>query len=282
MKKILFATDFSSTADNAFVYAVELAKHINADITTIHAYQRPDISALNLPKTLRRVYDDLQMEEFEDYRDSIPRLRELEAQHGLPAERVNHVLTEGDTVEVIINHAKQGNYDLIIMGTKGETDLADIFLGTITEGVVEASSIPVLAIPDKSIFDGGFNKIGFTTDYQPEERIALQWVFELAQLLAAEVHVLHVDLSNTHDLYAEMEAWKKDLPTTYAHAKFITLEGDDLEEALEKYSAEKHLDMVAMLQHKRGFFASVFERNLAKEMINHLDVPILCIAERRV
>lgn len=280
MKKILFATDFSPTADNAFIYAVELAKHINAELTTIHAYQRPDISAIDLPNTLRRVYDDLQMEEFENYRDSIPRLRQIETEHGLAESQVRHVLTEGETVKVIVNHAQQGGYDYIVMGTKGASGLKEIFLGTITEGVVEQSSVPVLAIPDEALFDGDLNKIGFTTDYQPAEKAVLLKVFDFAQLINAEVHVLHVDLANTSDLYDEMTAWKRDLPITYPKAKFITLEGDDLEDALEKYSEEKQLDLIAMLQHKRGFFASVFERNLAKEMVNHLEVPILSFSEK--
>lgn len=279
MKKILFATDFSPIADNAFVYAVELAKHIKATITTIHAFQLPNISAIDLPKTLQRVYDEIEMNEFKSYQDSIPRLRQLEQAHGLQNGIVHHVLQEGETVDVIVNHANTEAYDYIVMGTKGTSGLKEIFLGSITEGVVTRSLKPVLAIPEEANFDGNINKIGFPTDYEEEEKLALKLVTDFARQFDAEVHVLHVDISNTDGLYDKMSAWKKDLNLGYDKVKFISLEGSDLEEALEKYSEEKQLDIIAMLQHKRSFFENIFSRNLTKEMVNHLEIPILSISE---
>ncbi|MEL6275916.1 MAG: universal stress protein, partial [Bacteroidota bacterium] len=43
MKKILFPTDFSPAATQAYIYALQLAKAIDASIVTLHAYQLPSI-----------------------------------------------------------------------------------------------------------------------------------------------------------------------------------------------------------------------------------------------
>ena len=41
MKKILFPTDFSAAAQQAFKYAIELAKQVKAKIDVIHVYPEP-------------------------------------------------------------------------------------------------------------------------------------------------------------------------------------------------------------------------------------------------
>ena len=43
MKKILFSTDFSEVADNAFVYTLHLAKSMQAEIIVVHAFDAAKI-----------------------------------------------------------------------------------------------------------------------------------------------------------------------------------------------------------------------------------------------
>ena len=62
MKKILYPTDFSPTAENAFIFALQIADHLGASIITLHAFDRPDISNFNLPETLRDVYDTIDLD----------------------------------------------------------------------------------------------------------------------------------------------------------------------------------------------------------------------------
>jgi nucleotide-binding universal stress UspA family protein len=49
MKKILFPTDFSETSNNAFVYALQLAKNIDAEVVTLHVYELPVVDYINVP-----------------------------------------------------------------------------------------------------------------------------------------------------------------------------------------------------------------------------------------
>ena len=46
MKKILVPTDFSENSKCAFNYAIELAKHLKAEITVVHIYH-PSINNMN-------------------------------------------------------------------------------------------------------------------------------------------------------------------------------------------------------------------------------------------
>ena len=38
MIKILFLTDFSATADNAFIYAMQICKNYNGELFVLHSY----------------------------------------------------------------------------------------------------------------------------------------------------------------------------------------------------------------------------------------------------
>ena len=62
MKKILFPTDFSETANNAFIYAIHLAKSLEAELIVLHTFERPVISSLHggRPELLEDVYTSIE------------------------------------------------------------------------------------------------------------------------------------------------------------------------------------------------------------------------------
>ena len=75
--KILFPTDFSKAADHAFIYALKVADKIGGEITTVHVYDVPHVRAAHLRHTMSKVYDSIALEQFENYKDHIPHLREI-------------------------------------------------------------------------------------------------------------------------------------------------------------------------------------------------------------
>jgi len=54
-------------------------------------------------------------------------------------------LLEGSPAHIILNHAKEHNCDLIIMGSRGLTGIKE-FLGSVSHMVVQHSHVPVLII----------------------------------------------------------------------------------------------------------------------------------------
>ena len=71
MKKILFPTDFSATSNKAFIYALNIADHLGATITTLHVYQKP-IEAQNYPGVdTQEIFKDFDLAEFQNYKDAL-------------------------------------------------------------------------------------------------------------------------------------------------------------------------------------------------------------------
>ena len=54
------------------------------------------------------------------------------------------VLLEGNVVDQIVNTAKEGNFDLIVVGARGLNRFEEVLLGSISHGVIEKAPCPVI------------------------------------------------------------------------------------------------------------------------------------------
>ncbi|MCB0643618.1 MAG: universal stress protein [Phaeodactylibacter sp.] len=276
MKKILFPTDFSEAANHAFVYALNVAKRMGASITTLHTYQLPDINAVNLPHTLQEVYDSIDLEEFENYRDSVPALHRIATDNGLDQVPIEHVMEKGTTVPTILQTANAVGADMIIMGTTGASGLKEIFLGSVAGEVLEKANCTVLTIPHKAVFDGKIDKIALTTEFKDEEVKALRRVLDFAELFGGEVHCINVDTSHTHFYTKGMEKLKAEF-SDRKNIHFEVLEGEFIMDAVVQYLEDHQIDILAMVTHKRNFFQELFKFSMTKSMSYHSNIPILSI-----
>jgi nucleotide-binding universal stress UspA family protein len=277
MKKILFLTDFSATAKNAYIYALNLANATGAEITTLHVYSMPDIRNVNLPESLKEVYESIELNAFENYKDSIPVLHKIAETNDLSHVNCVHVMIEGEPISAICEFAQKEHYDMLIMGTKGASGLREIFLGSVAAKILDKATIKVMAIPEDASFDGAIDNIVFTTEYHTKEIVAFNEVVSFAKLLDSFIHCVHFDLSHTDRITNEMETWKKQVDNTYSKVQFRSLDSNDMEKTLTEYCTSHNIDVVIMLTHKRSFFQRLFKYSITKKMFYHLKIPILSI-----
>jgi nucleotide-binding universal stress UspA family protein len=142
VETILVPTDFSSHAEEALATATELAKRFGARIVLLHAYHldvpmmSPMAGGYALPENF---YTDLQSH-------ATARVEELA--RGLAAESVEAVgiaVPEAASL-AIVAQAQSLPADLIVMGTRGNTGLKHVALGSVAERVVRAAPCPVLTV----------------------------------------------------------------------------------------------------------------------------------------
>lgn len=62
---------------------------------------------------------------------------------------VTGLLVQGPTVKTIFEIAKKSKADMIIMGSHGHSAVYQLLVGSISEGVLHKSDIPVLFVPPK-------------------------------------------------------------------------------------------------------------------------------------
>ncbi len=276
MKKILFPTDLSPAAEQAFIYALHLAEKLGAELYTLHVYQKPEVRGGGLPHTLSEFYESYDLDEFENFKDAIPVLRKIQQKEGFGQLNVQHLLKPGRTVETVLKVAKEEEAGMIVMGTTGARGLKEIFMGSVAGEVLENANCPVLAIPEKAEFDGEIDDIAFAVNYQDEEVKAFHKVLEIAAPFQARIHCLNVDLSHTENYRKDMEAFSEKLPP-YDKVLYEVLKGTEIREALTDYMETHKVDILTMVTHKRNFFQELLRYSHAKAMSYHCNMPILSI-----
>lgn len=276
MNKILFPTDFSDAAQRAFIYALHLADKFGAEITTLHAYDLPQANDIELTPSLRNFYDNMDLYEFESYRDEVPPLVETAQAHGFDHIQMQHVLKKGDPESAILEVAVTDAIDLIVMGTTGARGLKEIFMGSTAGEVMENAPCPVLAIPEKGSFDGKIDNIAFTTSYTEEEQLILHLLQKMFSPFAPRIHCLNVDLAHTEEYTKNMEKFAG-IFHEYSNMEFHVLEGTDINDVLTKYMEENKIDLLAMVTHQRNFIQELFHFSRTKQMVYHSHTPVLAL-----
>jgi len=140
MKSILIPTDFSKNAGYAIEYGAEIAKKMNASITLLHSFHVPIFA------------DQVYIEEttIDNWaKDCKTKLNEMAddliKKYGIA---VKTEVKIGFAVEEIVSpHEK---FDMVVMGSRGESDLQDVFIGNVAIDVIQRSNMPVLVIPPKA------------------------------------------------------------------------------------------------------------------------------------
>lgn len=140
IEKILLPFDGSVHSVNASQYALNLAKLFRAHVTIVNCYQWRG----NMPEVPELLVKDLKTkmkaEAEEILKKAIGIFENQDVQFKVETR-------EGPAGQVLAKLAQSKEYDLIIMGSHGHSDIAGLFLGSVTHKVLNTIYCPVLVVP---------------------------------------------------------------------------------------------------------------------------------------
>ena len=151
--RILVPTDGSEHSMNALETAIQIAMRFHGKITLIHVYSVsvtpiiiPEPSTLTPPAT--PILAPVEMSRVaEASRNAGNRILSDGAEKAKAARvEVETVLVEGHTVQEITRAAKEGGFDLIVIGARGLSHIRILLLGSTTDGVMHHATCPVLVV----------------------------------------------------------------------------------------------------------------------------------------
>ncbi|AJA69652.1 universal stress protein [Myroides odoratimimus] len=276
MKKILFPTDFSETANNALVYALRMAENQNATLFVLHAYEMPVISATANPVMVQDVYKSIELSNFENFKDQVPQIRDIAKQHNLDHVPMHFILEEGFLNTILKKRVKEEEIDLVVMGTNGNSGLDKKILGSNTANAIGSLGIPVLSIPHDAIFDG-INSIAFTTLFSSQDKTTLETIVQMAKGFNATVKCIHVATAKDKADPAVINSWKENFKND--NVKFYIVESSDVEKAVFDFLDEENIDLLVSVKRNRGFFEKLFTSSMTKKLSYHNYVPVLAFHE---
>ncbi len=140
-KKVLCPIDFSEPARAAMQAAVEICRQFDSELTLFHSYELPGYtlpegSVVASPKMLQDLADQAEAHLAEWRRMA----------EGMGAAKVTTAKGIGEPAVEIGELAREGEYDLSVVGTHGRTGIRHALLGSVAERVVRRAGCPVLTI----------------------------------------------------------------------------------------------------------------------------------------
>ena len=297
-RKVLVPLDRSPLAEQALDIAAEIAHASQASMDVVLVHQHPAVLGVKIDD---RFNEELWSAE-DKYLDAI--VSELEKQQGVAATRA---VPAGHPVEMIAARAQDVEADLIVMTTHGRTGLSRAWLGSVADGVVRHSRIPVLMLrPVEGDLPRGnvrplLKRILLPLDGSPLSASILDVASDLARSLKARVVLLRIVLpipfvvseiitGSTGLLPVEDEAATRVVAEEakreiVAAAQRLTQQGcRDVEEhvivatnvaqEIVDFTRSHAVDLVAMSTHGRGVSRLVVG-SVADKVLRASGVPVL-------
>ena len=150
IEKILVAFDGSESANKALDFALDIAAKYSAEILIVSIlqpvitpmFQYPELGVSAAPPATMISY----AKELRDRHKKVLSAALRMVKKVKPSLKVSTKLLEGRPSNKIVETAKQGNFDIIVLGSQGLGGIKKFFLGSVSHRVADEASCPVLIV----------------------------------------------------------------------------------------------------------------------------------------
>jgi nucleotide-binding universal stress UspA family protein len=148
MNTILFATDLSDNSKNAWNVSKNICKTFGSNLIVLNIFDIPTI--LGSPEGLD--FKEMDQKIIDKKREELNLFCSTNELKEDFKNRIEFQITEGSSPgHEILKAAENIRPEMIIIGTKGHSNLKHVLLGSTAKDVIEKSSFPVLVVPSDSI-----------------------------------------------------------------------------------------------------------------------------------
>jgi nucleotide-binding universal stress UspA family protein len=274
VNKILHPTDFSENASKALAFAFGLSIKFNAELVILHVTDLPTIMNSSSSAT-----SFAEMEE-EKKASVIEQLEKYSTDHLKNIDRHTKIQFKAElnssTIKGIIKAINETGADLVVVGTKGQSKLKELIMGSTAKGLVAKAHCPVLTIPENVLFKE-IKQIIYASDYNEKDIAALKKLADFAKVYNSEISVLHI-FSNDPVNDSETSAFQKLLTeqVKYPHLKYDTQVSANVAESLATYLTNSKADLLAMFEKEdSGIVNLLFHRDMVRKFATHTTIPLM-------
>ena len=144
IKRIMAAIGDSPHSHDIFIYAAELANRLDARIIVVSVINRRDVEAVGSIESMGYKVDS------EAYingirKDRLSKLNEMAKEISLPKDRMEAIIKVGHPFNQLMEVIREQEIDLVVMGTKGRSNLPQIRLGSVADKLIRHSPVPVIS-----------------------------------------------------------------------------------------------------------------------------------------
>lgn len=275
--RILIPTDLSEGSAHAIRYAASLVETLNAELILLHTWTitPPYPEFGEYVAAMDAGYFAAQAAE--KTREFIKGLHNDYPIFGTP------LVHEGFAPETIIGVMKELKPDLTIMGRRALSPAGRAVLGSITAAVVKKATCPVLIVPEKTPVTA-LKEVAFATDFHDNDLASLQLLLKIVKPHGSHLRVVHFntpgpDHGSDPQLFADHEQRIR-MHLRYAGLEFEAVACQNLQEGLDSYMAEKHVQLLALADTRRSRWQLLFEPSVTTHALHHFETPLLVFQAR--
>jgi nucleotide-binding universal stress UspA family protein len=268
-RMMLFGADFSRACQNAWPYALAIAREYHSKLLLAHVIDPAIFVAV--PSKLACAAREQVRREKED------QLKNLQPSESNPQLDFEALLREGEITDVLLCIVRERGVDLLVAGTRGRSRTDRLLLGSVAEKLFRQASCPSLVVPERASFAEKLviRRILCPIDFSPQSRTALAFAASIARRHGAQLILMHVLREYLASRKSEKE-WvvhnaKHQLQKLLNRTKnlpfetLIEITAGVAAEQISRTAMEYHADLVVISGHPAsGTVAHERERNAYK------------------
>lgn len=271
MKKILVPCDFSTTAINAFRFALDVAKQSTSSVHLLFVVELPVLHDSMLMPALyfeKAFMADLKL-------SAQKRLDKLIAKYNKGNTNVTSYVDFGATNKMIRDYAKKQAVDMIIMGSHGASGIREFVIGSNAAKIVRTSAVPVIVIKDK--ITGPIKRIVFPNALEDDEQVDLfMRVKALQNFFKAHLYLVWINtlMNFTSDDVTRPKLQKAAKQFDLKNCTLDIFNFSDQASGIIAYTQMVKGNLIVMGTHGRTGAAHIFKNSITEEIVNHVSTPV--------
>ena len=279
MKKILVPTDLSVIAERGLTLALEIAERSEAEISLVNFTRHPFGKTFTaMGEVSSKVDKEGELYNLQLLHLNKQKLDELGQKYSQQGVDIETAIVDEEFKDGIDEYLQRENVDLVVMGTSGEENAAEVFTGNHTEQVIKISKCPVLSVRDGfQIKD--FNKIVLAVNVIKDNahvHQALDTLADLAACFDAHIYLVHVRDKATD--YSDINL--KDFFTNMAEAAdlrnySVTIyEADDQANGIIQFAREVKAGLIAVIKNSQDGIFRIFSNHFSDRLVKEVGRPV--------
>ncbi len=180
----------------------------------------------------------------------------------------------GNVFQEISAYVHEINAELIVMGSKGASEIDEVLVGSITEKVVKYVYYPVITVKEKSDLSN-IKSIVYPTDLKEEQETILKDIKALQEEHGTHLHLVKVYdsvFASKKDIEERMRNFAEHFKLT--NCSVTALEYPDEPEAILQFAQSNDATMIAMATHYRRGLELLFNTRISKHVVDNAKRPI--------
>src|SRR5690606_3732123 len=279
MKKILFLTDFSEVAENAFIYALSVAEKIKAEVHILHVthiIEAKDEEEQSRIHPFATFYNEqLESEERSDFKAEAEKLEKIAEDNNKLGVPVEFHFEKGYFQEVVDDYIDELGIDVVVMGTSGANTVDKKLFGSNTEKLMNHLEIPLLAIPADIAFSETRNFVLAVMLNDDEYKIVNRLNESLQTFGGNQLQCVYVagNEQEIEKIETKIEQWKSNISNPEISMEIVV--NPDVIDGLNDFMNSNPTDVLCVIHRHKSFMQRLFRANYSKRLLQYSNTALL-------